>query len=272
MNMAVALLVVLFSLGMVKARSRRQATAVLLAGMMGATVLAPRPARAQGTLVGAIQGVLNVINGVIHDGLGSIENVRNAMSAFYQQVMWPVSLIHQAQGLAAGMAAQYRAPMFNIFNLQLASATLAAPRALEQIVRDGQTNDFAALTSHYTSVYGPLPGNTSASPYDRKMTDMDDALAEDTLKTLKESDQADTMTLGVADQIESHASQAAPGSAPFLTATAVVGAIESQAVMQKMIAAELRQEAALLAHRTALDKEGASSAQKVAGALMNILR
>ncbi len=269
--MAAAVLFALFSFGMVKVKTRRQVIAVLVAGMTGVTLLAPRPARAQGTLVGAIQGVLNVINGVIHVGLGSIENVRNTMNTFYQQVMWPVNLIHQAQGLATQMVAQYRASLANIFSLHFASATLPAPQALEQIARDGQTSDFNALTANYLNVYGPVPGNPSASPYDQNMTAMDDALAEDTLKTLKESDQADTMSLGVADQIENDASEAAPGSAPFLTATAVVGAIESQAVMQKMIAAELRQEAALLAHRTALDKEGASSAQRLAGALMNIL-
>jgi hypothetical protein len=269
---AAAVLFVLFSLGMVKAKTRRQAAAVLLAGAIATTVVAPRPARAQGSLVGAIQGVLNVINGVIHGTLASIQNVRNTISAFYEQMMWPVNLIHQAQGLATQMAAQYRTPMANIFSLHLASGTLPGPQALEQVARDSQTTDFSTLAANYVNVYGPVPGNSSASPYDRNMTDMDDALAEDTLKTLKESDEADNATLGVADQIESGASQAAPGSAPFLTATAVVGAIESQAVMQKMIAAELRQEAALLAHRTALDKEGAVSAQKLAGALMNILR
>jgi hypothetical protein len=216
--------------------------------------------------------VLNVINGVIHGTLASIVNVRNTISAFYQEVMWPVNLIHQAQGLATQLAAQYRAPMANIFSQHLASATLAAPQALEQVARDSQTTGFSALSTDYVNVYGPVPGNASASPYDRNMTDMDDALAEDTLKTLKESDDADSTTLGVANQIESAASHAAPGSVRFLTATAVVGAIESQAVMQKMIAAELRQEAGLLGHRTALDKEGASSAQRVAGALMNILR
>jgi hypothetical protein len=255
---AAAVLFVLFSLGMVKAKTRRQAAAVLLAGAIATTVVAPRPARAQGSLVGAIQGVLNVINGVIHGTLASIQNVRNTISAFYEQMMWPVNLIHQAQGLATQMAAQYRTPMANIFSLHLASGTLPGPQALEQVARDSQTTDFSTLAANYVNVYGPVPGNSSASPY--------------TLKTLKESDEADNATLGVADQIESGASQAAPGSAPFLTATAVVGAIESQAVMQKMIAAELRQEAALLAHRTALDKEGAVSAQKLAGALMNILR
>lgn len=270
--MAAAMLFVLFSLGMVKAKTRRQAVAMLLAGTITAAFVAPRPARAQGSLVGAIQGVLNVINGTIHGTLASIQNVRNAISAFYQQVMWPANLVHQAQGLARQMVGQYSTPMATIFHLPLASATLPAPLALEQVARDSRSTDFNALSTNYMNVYGPVPGNSSASPYDRNMTDMDDALTEDTLKTVKESDEADNATLGVANQIESAASHAAPGSAPFLTATAVVGAIESQAVMQKMIASELRQEAGLLAHRTALDKEGAASAQKVAGALMNILR
>jgi hypothetical protein len=272
MAMAAALLFLLFSLGMVKAKTRHQTVAVLLAGTIGAVLVAPRPVRAQGSLVGAIQAVLSVINGAIHGALASIANARNTMSAFYAQALWPVTLIHQAQGLATQMIAQYRNPMHNIFNLHLASATLPATQALEQTVRDVQTNDFSALTTNYKNVYGSVPASSSASPYDRNMADMDDALAEDTLKTLKESDEADNMTLGVANQVESAATQAAPGSAPFLTATAVVGTIQSQAVMQKMLAAELRQEAGLLAHRTALDKEGASSAQSVASALMNILR
>jgi hypothetical protein len=270
--MAAAILFVLFSLGVVKARTRSQVVAVLLAGTVTAVLIAPRPVRAQGTLVGAIQGVLNVINGVVDRALASIQNVRNTISAFYEHVMWPKDLIRQAQGLATQIAAQYRAPLFNIFNLRLASATLGVPQALEQVERDSKTNNFSELAANYTKVYGPVPANTSSSPHDRTMTDLNDALAEDTLKTLKESDQADAMTLGAANQIESAASKAAPGSAPFLTATAVVGAIASQAVTQKMIATELRQEAAVLAYHTALQKEGAASAQRVAGALMNILR
>jgi hypothetical protein len=270
--MAAAVLFVLFSLGMVKAKTRRQAVAVLLAGAIAAMVVAPRPARAQGSLFGAIQMVVNVIDGVIHGNLASIQNVRSSMMQFHELTVWPKQLISQARALTTGMIGQYRGKMNGIFHLRLASATLPAPLGLEQASRDGQTNDFSALTTSYTSVYGPVPASTSASPSDQNMTEMDDALAEDTLKTLKESDEADNITLGAANQIENGASQATPGAAPFLTATAVVGAIESQAVMQKMMAAELRQEAGLVAHRTAIDKEGASSAQMVAGALMNILR
>jgi len=80
------------------------------------------------------------------------------------------------------------------------------------------------------------------------MTDMDDALAMDVLSALKQSDAAGALTLQMADQIEDGASQAAPGSAPFLTASAEAASIQCQALTQKMLAAELRQEAARLAH------------------------
>ena len=77
---------------------------------------------------------------------------------------------------------------------------------------------------------------------------------------MKETDDAGQAQLGIANKIENAASQAAPGSAPFLTASAVAASIESQAVRQKMIAAELRQEAAQLAHANALRKRGAAYA------------
>ena len=104
------------------------------------------------------------------------------------------------------------------------------------------------------------------------MMDMDDALAMDNLKTLKESDSADDLTLQAANSIEDQASQAAPGSAPFLTATAVAASIQSQALTQKMLAAELRQEAARLAHENALRKRGATITSEVNTQILNLLQ
>ncbi len=104
------------------------------------------------------------------------------------------------------------------------------------------------------------------------MIDMDDAVALDNLKTLKASDQAADLTLQAADLLENGASQAAPGSAPFLTASAVVASIESQAVTQKMLAAELRQEAARAAHENALRKRGATSSSQLRGIITNLLQ
>jgi len=253
----------LFSWGMVRARTRRQVIALALAGTTAAALVA-RPSRVYAQdIAGAIQAVLDAINGVIQTALNGINTVRSAISNFYQTVTWPVQLINQAQQLVTQMIGQYRSLMRSILNINLVSATLPAAQALERVVRDQQAGDFGAVNTNYGAVFGPLPASTAASPQDRMMIDMDDALAQDNLKTLKETDN---------DQIEDAASQAAPGSAPFLTATAVAASIQSQALTQKMIAAELRQEAARVAHSNALKKRGAAYASHFSGSIQNMLQ
>ncbi len=139
------------------------------------------------------------------------------------------------------------------------------------VMRDAQTSDFGTLASDYGNTYGPIPPATAASTGDRAMTDMDDALALDSLKTLKATDNSANLTLQAASQLESGASQAAPGSAPFLTATAVVASIQSQAVTQRMLAAELRQEAARLAHKNAERKQLANYPSQFGSQILNLL-
>ncbi|MHB8412561.1 MAG: hypothetical protein ACYDDI_11535 [Candidatus Acidiferrales bacterium] len=267
-----AVLFILLAFGMVKAKTRRQVLAVVLIGVLAVMVIAPPAAQAQVSIIAAIQAVLNTINGVIHTALASVQTVRATISNFYQQATWPLALINQARALVAQMINQYRSQMSAIFHLDLSSATLPATQALEQVIRNPVPNDFSALVTNYRNVYGAVPGSSQASPWDQNMMDMDDALALDTFKTLKESDDASEITLGVADQLENSASQAAPGSSPYLTASAVVASINSQAQIQKMVAADLRQEAGYLAHRTAFDKEGARSASALINALTNVLR
>jgi len=257
---------------LVIARTRRQVLAAVLAGVLVVALVSPPQAQAQGSLVAAIQSVLNVINGLIKTALNSINSVRTTISNFYQHATWPVALINQAKATVTQMIGQYRSAMQNIFTINLRSATLPNPTALENAMRNHRTNDFGSLTSSFGSTYGGLPPTTEASPADRTMMDMDDALAVDNLKTLKESDAACDLTLQAADNIENAASQAAPGSAPFLTATAVVASIESQALTQKMLAAELRQEAARLAHENALRKRGVTMTGDVNTQILNLLQ
>ena len=266
------LLLVIFSYWMAVARTRRQVLALTLAGVLALALVPPPAAQAQASLVGAIQSVLNAINGLIKTAINSTSSVRAAISNFYQQVTWPVALINQAKAMVTQMIGQYRSLMQSIFNINLKSATLPNPVALEKVMRNHQTNDFGGLTSAYGNTYGNLPTATAASPADRTMMDMDDALAVDNLKTLKESDAADDLTLQAANNIEGAAGRAAPGSAPFLTATAVVTSIQSQALTQMMLAAELRQEAARLAHENALRKRGATMTGDVNTQILNLLQ
>jgi hypothetical protein len=270
-NIRFGILLALFCYWMVVARTRRQVLALALAGVLAVALVSPPPAEAQGSLVAAIQSVLNVINGLIKTALNSINYVRTAISNFYQQVTWPVAVINQAKAMVTQMIAQYRGLMQSILSLDLRSATLPNPSALENVMRNHRTNDFANLVTSFGNTYGAVPPATAASPADRTMMDMDDALAVDNLKTLKESDRADDLTFEAADNIENAASRAAPGSAPFLTATAVVASIESQALTQKMLAAEVRQEAGRLAHENALRKRGATLTGDVNTQILNLL-
>lgn len=271
-NLLFGVFLALFCYGMVVARTRRQVLALALAGVLAVGLVSPPPAAAQGSLVAAIQSVLNVINGLIKTALNSVNSVRAAVSNFYQQVTWPVALINQAKAMVTQMIGQYRGLMQSIFSIDLRSATLPNPSALENVMRNHQTNDFASLATSFGNTYGAVPTATAVTPADRTMMDMDDALTVDNLKTLKESDRADDLTLQAADNIENAASQAAPGSAPFLTATAVVASIQSQALTQKMLAAELRQEAARLAHENALRKRGATMTGDVNTQILNLLQ
>jgi hypothetical protein len=254
-------------------RSRRKLIALALAGVMVVTLVgAPPPAHAQSGILSGIQAILKVINGMIQTAMTSINAARTAVSNLQQLVAWPQSLINQARLQVNQMIGQYRPLMGSIFQVRLNSATLPNPQALESVIRDHQVSNFSSLTTAFGNAYGGIPVATAANPTDRAVSDMDDALALDNLKTLKASDQATDLELRSADSVENAASQAAPGSAPFLTAAAMVSGIYSQALTQKMLAAELRQEAARLAHRNTLHKENATNTTQLRGVLVNLLQ
>jgi hypothetical protein len=85
------------------------------------------------------------------------------------------------------------------------------------------------------------------------------------------SDQATEQMLGVADGIERQAASAAPGSAPMLTAQAQVANLQNQAMLQRMLAAELRQEAARLAHSNAMRKQSVEATNQLRKRMQQIL-
>jgi hypothetical protein len=262
-----------FTWFMVTANSSRRVLAVTVAGILVSTMLvAPPLAEAQGGLVQAIQAVLNVINGILKNALTAINTARAAMNALYQNFVWPVQLINQARAQVTQMINQYRALMASILNMNLSSATLPTPQSLETMMRDHRVNNFNSLTQSFGNTYGAIPTSVDASQADRDMSDMDDALTLDSLKTLKASDNATDLELQAANSIENSATQAAPGSAPFMTASAVASSIRSQALTQKMLAAELRQEAAHIAHQNGFRKRGATFTTQFRTLMMNLLQ
>jgi hypothetical protein len=265
-------LIIIGALSLAGARQPRRTMCCFLIGALTMTLIFPSSSYAQFGLIGGIQNLLNLIDGTIRETLNSIGSVMTAIRNLHQQIVWPVQLIQRARSSIDSLISQSRGELQNVYRAPVRSATLPAPVDLEAVMRNQQTNDFAALTQAYYRTYGAVPSATDADPLARHLIDVDDALALGTFKTLKASDKSSELILQSGNQIEDHARSAAPGSATFLTAASVAANIQSQAMMQKMLAAMIRQEAARLAHDNARRKRQAilvgNARQRVSEMLM----
>jgi hypothetical protein len=101
---------------------------------------------------------------------------------------------------------------------------------------------------------------------------MDDAMAQAQLKTLKAADAIADQTITAATEMENEAQRVAPGTAAYLSAAGTVASIQNQAMMQKMMAAQMRQEAARIAHDNMLRKRNALFGRELRQGIGNLFR
>jgi len=254
------------------ARNWRRVVGVTLIATVFAGMVFPPTAYAQFGLLGAIQNIVNIINGAIRSALNIMDAVSRSLEALDQQIVWPVQLVNRARSAIASLITGLRGALQSIYMAPVSSATLPTPAGLEAAIRNRQTNDFSSLTQSYYRVFGALPAADQADPLARNMIDIDDSLALNTLKTLKATDQMGDLMLESGNQIEDEARSAAPGSAPFLSASAMAANIQSQAMMQKMLTAMLRQEAARIAQENAVRKRYGIFAVKARQSISDVLR
>ena len=236
------------------AMNSRRIISLVLIGVLAVTLVFPASSYAQFGILGGIQNLLNLINDTIRQALDSIGAITGTLQGLQQQFVWPVALIQEARGTITNLIGRFRSVLQRINTMSVRSATLPLTTSLEAIERNHQTNDFSALADAYYRTLGTVPAATDADPLARNLIDADDAFALDTLKTLKASDESGDLILQSGNRIEDEAQQAAPGSAPFLTAAGTAANIQSQAMMQKLLAAMIRQEAARIAHDNARRK------------------
>ncbi len=266
------------SLMLMSADSRRRMIAILLIGCIAILGVSPPPAQAQGfCLPCVIQAVLTTISQTLGNWLNLINGVVSDIRKLYEQTIWPLSAINLAKSQIQAIIGQFRGLIQSIMSINPHTATLPNPVALENIIRNRATGDLNSVPQLYVGAFRPVPQAGTIAPPDRNMTDMDDALAQDNLMLLKAADQAQDLELQAADQIESLVGNSsinisAPGSSSLITAAAVTAEIKSQAVMQKMLAAMLRQEAGLVAHNNAIRKRNAALAGQLQTNMTNVLQ
>ena len=260
----------------------RSTIAVVLVMLIAIGLVAPPAARAQigalgvaaaaAAVVSLITNTIGSLLGTANGLLGSINSFFQALVNLWEKTVYPIALINQSRLLVTQLIAQFRGLVTAIANVNVRSATLPNPSALEVIIRNGSIGDFAQFNQAYRTTYQQLPPVTDIDPGDRQRVDMSDALAMDTLKTLKASDDVVNQTLQASQIIEDEAAQAAPGSAAYLAGAGMVAAVENQAMMQRMLAAELREEAAILAHTNAIRKRQADMASQFGQNTANLFK
>ena len=218
------------------------------------------PSRAQAGIFDIFGELFGTIQNDMGAALSQINELTQEMQQLHQQIVWPLALVNQARGFVSNSINSYRGFMTQVFTLKSPSATLAGPQQLETILHSRQSGQIPALQASFATNYGTVPPVNAASPQDRVMMDIDDALGQQSFKTTLIADQGQDVILATANQMENQVALSTPGSAPFITAQAQVANLRCQAFMQKMLAAELRQEAGRIAHDNVLVKRKSTAA------------
>ena len=218
------------------------------------------PLAAHGQFGDIFQGIFMDIQDDMGSSLKAINQITQSVQKLYQTTMWPLPAINQARGFVSNSISSFRGQMNQIFNTRFSSATLAGPQQFESILHSRLSTQIPALQTGFSTTFGVVPRPNMASPQDRVMMDIDDALGQENLKTTLIADQGSDAILDTANQIENQVAVSTPGSNPYLTAQTQVANLRCQAYMQKMLAAELRQEAGRIAHDNVLVKRRTSAA------------
>ena len=212
------------------------------------------PVSAHAGIFDVFSELFGTIQNDIGSSLKSINQITQQVQQLYQTTMWPLAALNQARGFVANSISSFRNQMNQIFSTQCTSAVTAAPQQFEAILHSRLSAQIPALGASFTVNYGTVPLENNAAPQDRLMMDMDDALGQENLKTTLIADQGADSILQTANQMENQVAVTTPGSNPFITAQAQVSNLRCQAYLQKMLAAQLRQEAGRIAHDNALLK------------------
>jgi hypothetical protein len=203
--------------------------------------------------------------------LGGIQRVNALRQNLQQQIAWPVTVINQSKAEVAQVRNQFTSLANQVRQIEVSSATLANPKQLEQVLRGSSQLGVGQVQPAFVKVFGAVPSAADATPNDRNLVDVDDAMASGSLKSALIADAASGRMINIADSLEKQAASTAPGAAPFVSVQAQVANLENQAYLQRLFAAQLRQEGMRLAHTNAQLKRSAESNRVLRDHMLQIL-
>jgi hypothetical protein len=223
----------------------RNAVAVGLALILVVLML-PSKARSQlgldpccAIISAGLSAISNLLSSAVAKPLGSIQQLQQQSANFEQQVVFPIAVINQARGLAGHFQGQF-VQMRQIFQVPVASATLATPQQLEQSLLSRNPGAVPQITNNYAALYGTVMPSTDAPQQVRDLVDMTDAEAQAAMKKALEIDALADLELQAAEQINQQLQTAAPGSASILEAQTSAWLVRANAYTQSALAELVR--------------------------------
>src|SRR5579864_7916076 len=210
-----------------------------------------------------ISAGLSVISNALSSGvakpLGAIQQLEQQSANFEQQIVFPVTAINQARGMAGQFQGQF-VQMRQIFQVPVASATLATPQQLEKTLLSRDPGAVPQITNNYAELYGTVMPSTDAPQPVRDLVDMTDAEAQAAMKKAVEIDALADLELHAAEQINQQLQTAAPGSAAILEAQSSAWLVRANAYTQSAMAELVRVRSIELANSGAQLKFSATHA------------
>ena len=108
-----------------------KAKAMSLGASMLVMALLLFPTGAYAQFGGIFSAILSTITGPIGGALTDINQIHSSILKTEQQVLWPVTLIAQAQNYISTIKGSYRGWMNQVYTLPVNSANLQMPKSLE---------------------------------------------------------------------------------------------------------------------------------------------
>lgn len=183
--------------------------------------------------------ISNLLSSSVATPLGGIQQLQQQSTNFEQQVVFPIAAINQARRLAGQLQTQF-VQMRQIFQVPVASATLATPQQLEQSLLSRNPGSVPQITNNYAALYGTVMPSTDAPEPVRDLVDMTDAEAQAAMKKAVEIDALADLELQAAEQINQQLQTAAPGSASILEAQTSAWLVRANAYTQSAMAELVR--------------------------------
>ena len=251
--------------------------------MLILSLVAPQPARAQlgidwGAIVAAINSIGSAIISTIapalqtiNGALGTLNNLMSTIQAFFTNIVYPQASISRAQGLVGAIQGLYT-QILATSHVNVASATLANPQQLEQILLSRNPMNVPSVTTNYQALYQTVPVPQNASPQTRDLIDMSDAAAQAAMKRAIAIDAIADTEMQAADQINSGLALAAPGTAPMIEAEAAAWLVRANAYTQSALGDVMRLRAVTLANSGAQLKFNASNGAQIRQNAMDSLK